>query len=767
MLGIIIYSVSQDAGDALEAQIRARLALTVKNISNAIEDDLSGKWSAVQNMSVNSLIANSLIDVLGRDAYLTPLLKNFSMPGKSTGKAYICLLDYKGRMVGQNIEGAKRYDKAPWLGKVLEGAPHAEIMHLKEGHAVLFAFPVYYQKYVEGVLVSEFSVDFAEEIAAQEKEFKASLLNAHRDLLLGSLTETVIEQILSAQRILHEASIFEREDELYGVFHLDTIDVLQNEALSLVFSIPKGTILAPVKVMRRRMIRIGLFTAFCLSLLIIWRSGAFVRPLHRLQDTMSTIIEEGDLSKRVIVTSRDEVGSLGETFNNMMHILHQKDMELKVENAERRRAEEELRESRNQLIFKNREIDESRAQLQEALDKVLSLIQQVARKRDFSVRFFNPNLGKCCETMGCDKTDCVCYGKDEVRCWQMAGTFCGGRVQGMFIDKFSNCAFCPVFKNATSDPIYQIGEYFNNMMHILELQHRELTDAYGELQLVQSQIIQQEKMASIGQLAAGVAHEINNPMGFIMSNLGTLRKYVERLTEFIRVQEESIGLLMGDAGKLAGDNETGEVGKAVDKGALEKILNERKRSLKIGPITRDLEDLVKESLEGAERVKKIVQNLKNFSRIDETEYKLADINSGIESTLNIVWNELKYKATVKREYGDLPTTMCNLGQLNQVFMNMLVNAAHSINQQGEITVRTWHGAGAIHVSITDTGSGIPDSVMGRIFDPFFTTKEVGKGTGLGLSIAYDIVKKHNGDIAVASEIGKGTTFTVTIPVVGG
>lgn len=232
-------------------------------------------------------------------------------------------------------------------------------------------------------------------------------------------------------------------------------------------------------------------------------------------------------------------------------------------------------------------------------------------------------------------------------------------------------------------------------------------------------------------------------MGFIISNLGTLGKYVDRLKEFMHAQSAFI---------IPEKSEE---------------LEETRKKLKVDYIIEDTNSLLKESLDGAERVKKIVQDLKSFSRVDEAEHKMADINAGIESTINIVWNELKYKATVKKEYGDIPLTKCNPGQLNQVFMNILVNAAHAIEKQGEITVKTWHDNGYIFISISDTGCGIPKKNINRIFEPFFTTKEVGKGTGLGLSIAYDIVKKHNGDIMVESETGKGTTFAIKIPVVEG
>ncbi|MDA8169068.1 MAG: ATP-binding protein [Nitrospiraceae bacterium] len=282
----------------------------------------------------------------------------------------------------------------------------------------------------------------------------------------------------------------------------------------------------------------------------------------------------------------------------------------------------------------------------------------------------------------------------------------------------------------------------------------QLERANAELKAAQSRILQQEKMASIGQLAAGVAHEINNPIGYIMSNLGTLQKYVERFSIFIKAQSEAVE-------KLA-------AGQPEDAGAVRGHVEDQKKALKLDYIMDDAATLITESVEGAERVKGIVRDLKSFSRVDEAEQKMADINAGLESTINIVWNELKYKATLKKEYGQIPLTRCNPGQLNQVFMNLLVNAAQSIGKHGEIVVRTWNGDGNVNVSVSDTGCGIPQDKTGRIFEPFYTTKEVGKGTGLGLSIAYDIVvKKHHGEIKVESEPGKGSVFTVRIPVVEG
>jgi len=281
----------------------------------------------------------------------------------------------------------------------------------------------------------------------------------------------------------------------------------------------------------------------------------------------------------------------------------------------------------------------------------------------------------------------------------------------------------------------------------LEASNKELAKSYTELKASQSQLLQSEKMAAIGQLAAGVAHEINNPMGFISSNLGTLGKYVDRLTEFIGAQTEVIEALEPNEA-LAG-------------------LEQKKKELKLDYIIKDIKDLINESSDGAGRVKKIVQDLKSFSRVDEEEYRDVDINECIETTINIIWNELKYKCTVKKEYGDIPPTKCYPQQLNQVFMNLLVNASQAIEKKGEITIKSWLEDGSINVSISDTGSGIPEENLGKLFEPFFTTKDVGKGTGLGLSITYGIIKKHGGEIKVESQVGKGAAFVVSIPVVEG
>jgi two-component system, NtrC family, sensor kinase len=287
------------------------------------------------------------------------------------------------------------------------------------------------------------------------------------------------------------------------------------------------------------------------------------------------------------------------------------------------------------------------------------------------------------------------------------------------------------------------------MLHDLtqiKLVSEQLAAAYCELKDTHLQLLQQEKMASIGQLAAGVAHEINNPMGFISSNLGTMGKYLDRLTAFIELQSAGVD-------KAAPES-------------LKKELAEARRRCKLDYILNDSRNLLAESLDGAERVRTIVQNLKSFSRVDETSASWVDLNQCLESTIAIAWNELKYKITLRRDFGELPAVKCLPQQLNQVFLNLLVNAAHAIRTQGEIAVGTRREGEQVVIVIHDTGSGIPAEIMSRIFEPFFTTKEVGKGTGLGLSISYDIIKKHHGTIEVESTPLTGTTFTIKLPIEG-
>ncbi|MBE9547291.1 MAG: response regulator [Proteobacteria bacterium] len=283
---------------------------------------------------------------------------------------------------------------------------------------------------------------------------------------------------------------------------------------------------------------------------------------------------------------------------------------------------------------------------------------------------------------------------------------------------------------------------------------KELEQTLNRLKETQAQMIQSEKMASIGQLAAGIAHEINNPTGFVSSNLSTLSDYQSDVITLVKEYRK----LVADLKDI----------KEYSTSILEQVdrITSLEAEADIDFILDDISGLIDESREGTERIKKIALDLKDLAHPGEDKLKFEDINRNLASTLNVVWNELKYKATVTKDYGELPEVECYPQQLKQVFTNILVNAAQAIEEKGEIGIVTRVVDEYVEIKISDTGKGIPEENLSRLFDPFFTTKEVGKGTGLGLNIAYKIINKHNGTIDVESEAGKGTTFTIRVPVGG-
>jgi signal transduction histidine kinase len=263
---------------------------------------------------------------------------------------------------------------------------------------------------------------------------------------------------------------------------------------------------------------------------------------------------------------------------------------------------------------------------------------------------------------------------------------------------------------------------------------------------LESQLVQSEKLASIGQLAAGVAHEINNPIGYIFSNFGMLEGYLDKLFEMLSAYEIAEGNV--------GPPEIAE------------RLASLRETMQLDFLKEDVPGLMRESKEGIVRVRTIVQDLKDFSRVDSAqEWQWASLHQGIDATLNVVASEVRYQADVVKEYGRIPDIECLPSQLNQVVMNLVVNAAHAMGpQRGCITLRTGTEGDDVWLEVADTGCGIPAENLSRVFDPFFTTKPIGKGTGLGLSLSYGIVQKHRGHIDVRSEVGKGTTFRVVLPV---
>jgi signal transduction histidine kinase len=277
----------------------------------------------------------------------------------------------------------------------------------------------------------------------------------------------------------------------------------------------------------------------------------------------------------------------------------------------------------------------------------------------------------------------------------------------------------------------------------LNVQKEELQTLLENLRRTQNQLIQSEKMASIGQLVAGIAHEINNPVNFISAGVDSLSFNLEEIRQVLEIYHSITIRNVSD--KL-------------------KEIGELKKEVKYRESIREINKLMDSIKNGTKRTTEIVRGLRTFSRLDEDVLKMADIHEGIDSTLILLYNKYKNRIEIVKNYGEIPLIQCYPDQLNQVFMNLLSNAVDAIDDKGKIMISTSLLSGFLYIKIEDSGYGIPENIKEKIFDPFFTTKGVGKGTGLGLSISQSIIEKHFGSIKVKSEIGKGSEFLIVLPV---
>lgn len=312
--------------------------------------------------------------------------------------------------------------------------------------------------------------------------------------------------------------------------------------------------------------------------------------------------------------------------------------------------------------------------------------------------------------------------------------------------------------NKSGDEIGELAHAFNAMVLDLARARGELNKAnlnlastnealhvtVADLKAAQEQLVQSEKMASLGQLTAGIAHEINNPINFVTANIQPLKDDLADILKVIARYEKVIR----------------EKGMENDFLEVEKF----KRDAQLDLTMKEVNDLLKGIEDGAMRTSEIVKGLRNFSRLDPTVFRKANLNESLESTLTLLHSSYKNRIEIVKEFGTLPEADCFPGQINQVFMNILSNAIQAIPEEGTIFIKTWQAQDMIKISIRDTGSGMSEEVRKKIFDPFFTTKDVGKGTGLGLSISFGIIHKHNGEIEVVSKPGEGTEFLIRIPI---
>ncbi len=281
----------------------------------------------------------------------------------------------------------------------------------------------------------------------------------------------------------------------------------------------------------------------------------------------------------------------------------------------------------------------------------------------------------------------------------------------------------------------------------LSKQTQRLSVSLKELKQTKVKLYQADKLASVGQLAAGLAHEINNPIGYVSCNLNSLQEYMEDIKKFLELQMH-LDLSTLNADQIA---------------SYKKQLSQLQETIDLEFILDDISSLMKDSIEGVERVSRIVCDLTEFSHVNSTDQVSVNINELLEKTLSVAWNQLKNKVTVIRKLTEIPNIIANGGQLGQVFLNLIINASQAIDTQGSITLKTGQDESGIWIEIADTGKGIAKEDYDKVFDPFFTTKPVGEGTGLGLHIAHNIITQHQGTLDFTSTLGKGTCFRMELP----
>lgn len=629
------------------------------------------------------------------------------------------------------------------------------------------------------LFIVEQDLKFIESIDIQKEKFHV-LVSEFKELVLDETTKLKIEEIdrsfdnycdigmkmmqtytnqgLKAGEKIRLTEFNILEDEIYMKIHELQDDDIANLSLSLgkIDDFARNTQLFSILLTLLSLILVLIIT-FILTKLI-------VSPLKKLIAGTKRISRK-DFDFPVEVKSRDEVGQLAFSFNQMANELkisyeklkqltdslaqQVKERTIDLENAVTEletismdlslglseifqvlisvskgdldaKVNEELG---NELLSKLGEvINKTISNLKNMMNKIIEgkeeadttiktvsvLIDRVEKEKSVNVRYENNYLVRCREVKKCDNTKCLAYNSDNLRCWQMVGTHSGDKLTEICAQNIQSCDECEVFQKATPTLITKIGESFNSMMFILDKKEKELRG-------MQAKLLQSHKIAAIGQLAGGLAHEINNPMGAI---LGFSQSIVSEIKE---------------------DNDLYIPIKTIEREAI--------------------------------RCKKILGDLFTFSRASKTVAEMIDINTVIAETLSLIEMQTKVVNVriIKDFEKDLPQIMANKGQIQQVIMNICNNAIYEMPQGGNLTISTKLEAvdektKQIRISIADTGKGIPDEIIGKIFEPFFTTKEVGKDTGLGLSLCYEIVQKHNGTIEVQSEVGKGTTFLIGLPV---
>ena len=704
MLGVAGASwwlIHQEHAASLRSLLKKDAELQAATVSSNLRE-IAGRMS---ELATSSLIANALLDSAGKERYLTPFLSGIQRIHDIP--VDILFADFEGREIARNGNGSFSEQELIWLKEKLPaGQPAARVQPGQNGEQgeQLIA--------VEFIVLSRSnSVD-----GALLYRIKLDDLSLQEGVRLVRGPES--EQLLHSQAAI---AVAVNLPQIYKHFNFavltspdPTARPVDWQPLLVFFILAAGMVVTVI-------------------LLGLHFGKRLTRDLGALNFFARGVSEKGFGTGRAEAADSLEVASLAQSINRMLDHLKQQHDKLH-ESEERFRS-----------VFEYSKVGIG---VQDAdgryWDVNPAFVEMTGYSEEELLRLSFKDI---------THPDDVEIG-EATRKKMLAGVINHSDVEKRYIRKDGSTLWVDMTASAGRDDAGKLVSVIGISQDISERKRAEgelikryekVQELNSKLQETQSQLLQAEKMASVGQLAAGVAHEINNPIGYVYSNLGTLEKYVQNVFSMIDHYERAEG--------------------AIADSEVRTRLQVARGKLDIAFLKDDLRALMEESKEGITRVKNIVRDLKDFSHVDASaEWHLTDLHKGLDSTLNIVNIEIKYKAEVVKEYGGLPEVECLASQLNQVFMNLLVNAAHAIEERGAITVRTGQEGEDVWVEIADSGKGIPPENLTKIFDPFFTTKPIGQGTGLGLSLSYGIMQKHHGRIEVQSEVGKGTTFRVWLPV---
>ena len=813
LVGISLSILYTAAKSSLEKAIFEHLSTTAQSRARHIETFLGEDKVRMELLAESGGIEEITEEIISNSPNYEELVESASSILKDFMKkeqeAYeLLILSPDGKVIASSDEaniGIDESNEAHFLGgkdrTYIRDAHHSQ--EQEPGYSISVPIINDNGKEFLGVLVGRFEMDDLNRITTDRsglgKTGELYLVNKYGYMITQSRfrEDTFLKQKIDTVNYRMSVATHSGSHAEHGSIHvfpdyrgvsvLGTHDYIPEMEWSLLAEIDEKEALAPLAV-----IKLIFIIAFCTVPIVGWIIGmlvsrAITAPIHKLRKGIE-IIGKGNLDTQIKIESNDEIGKLAQSFNEMTVNLRRTTTSIDTLNA----ANQQLQANEQQQAALMHNMEErmkelrcmysvstsirTRRRLTEVFHDVVAVLPsgwnspEITRAR---IRFdeaeyvsepFEETPWKLRSGIIVDGEECgsveVCYLEERPALDE--GPFL--KEERDLIDAIAHALSEAAEHVRAEKALYRAKQAAEETNRQLEksVEHanlltQEATTTSEQLREMQSQIVQSEKLASIGQLAAGVAHEMNTPVGFVASNFETLESYVGKITKLLGKYGE-----LGDNIAASGNTEL------IDNAA---VIADSRRDMKIDFILDDIKDLFDDSKEGLERVTSIIQNLRDFSRIDQPgSLDKYNLNDGIKATLVVAQNEIKYNSDVKTEFSEMPEVLCRSGQINQVLLNILLNAAQAINSQerkdrGTITIRTYATETDVVCEISDNGPGIPPDELPRVFDPFFTTKPVGKGTGLGLSVSYDIiVHKHDGELLVESTVGEGTRFTVRLPL---